>query len=662
MDEKTVSEPSREDHDDLLRQARDDFEKAVQAEKTNRDCGEESIKFARLGEQWPDNIRAQRENEGRPILTINRMNAFIRQVVNDGRQNKPAIKISPVDDEADVETARVLEGIIRQIEHASSADIAYDTALENAAQYWVGYVRVDVDYSHDDAFDQDIKIGRVLNPASVYGDPDSQSADGSDWNVAFVVEPVTKTEFEHRYGDKSQVGWDSDVWQGMDDGWKTDDYIQIAEYWTREEVTKNIHQLSNGIVVDDDRLENDPDLIALMETGMVGVERSRKSKGFKVTQRIISGAEVLEVNEWPGKFIPIVPVYGDEFNIEGKRHIRSLIWDAMDPQRMFNYWRTVSTELVALAPRVPYIGRKGAFDHDLNRWETANTHSHPFLEYEGEIPPQRQPLDGGVAAGALQEALNSSDDMKSVLGIYDASLGAKSNETSGRAIMARQREGDTSTFHFLDNQSRSIRQVGRLCLDLIPHVYSARRVMRVMGEDGSTEHVPMNAPRQIEKADGSVIEAMHDLSVGKYDVAVSTGPSFNTKREENAFYMMETMRGNPDLVPLMIDKIAKAQDWEGAEEIAERAKKLIPGANEELPPEIQQALMEAQQQAQELNSLKADKTLEQFKLEIDMFKAQTERMKAQAEIGKKAAEVEQIDENINTQIKERNQPQKEPAE
>ena len=666
MDEKTVSEIASDDPDgtELVAIARKEFDAACEAEQDNRDCGLKSIEFGRLGEQWPSDIRSQRETDGRPILTINRQPAFIRQVVNDARQNKPAIKVSPVDGAADIETAQVFGGLIRQIESASSADIAYDTAIENAAQYWVGYMRVDIDFADDDTFDKDLRIERFLNPASVYGDPDAQSADGSDWNSCFVVERLKKSEFKQRWGKKAQVGWDDHAWDGINETWKSDEHILVAEWWKREPYRKNIYLLSTGITVDDEMLESDEDMQlvkAMIEIGEIQIVDQREVTCHKVTQRIISGAEVLETNEWPGKYIPIVPVYGDEFNIEGKRYIRSLIWNAMDAQRMFNYWRTTATELVALAPRTPYIGKKGSFDHDLNRWETANTASHPFLEYEGEVMPQRQPLDGGVAAGALQEALNASDDMKAILGIYDASLGAKSNETSGRAILARQREGDVSTFHFIDNLSRSIRHVGRILVDLIPHVYSARKMIRVMGEDGSVEEVPLNEQRTIEKPDGETVMSIHDLSAGKYDVAVSTGPSFTTKREENAWNMVEFARASPELAPLMIDKIAKAQDWEGAEEIAARAKKMMPGAQDDLPPEVQQALMEAQQQAQELNSLKADKALEQLKLEIDMYKAQTERMKAQAEIGKKAAEVEQIDENINTQIKERNQPQKDAA-
>lgn len=630
------------DYGEMLAQARRDFDRCDDAERENREMGLESIEFSRLGKQWPGNIQSQRESEGRPVLTINKMEAFIRQVVNDARQNKPSVHVRPVDDYADKETAKVLGGIIRNIEMQSGADIAYDTAIENAVQYWVGYIRIDVDYADDDSFDFDLKIGRVINPSAVYGDPDSESADGSDWNVCFVTEAVTKEEYKRRYGDKAQVSFDDSAWDGLASPWRTDDHVMIAEWWTREPYQKRIFRLSTGITIDEQRLA-DPDLAevkALIDAGEIYIEKERVVTAYRVRQRIISGVEVLEDNEWPGRYIPIVPVYGDEFNIEGKRYIRSLVHSAMDAQRMFNYWRTTATELVALAPRVPWIGEEGVFDADPQGWATSNTVSHAYLEYSaGKQPPQRQPLDTGMAAGALQEALNASDDMKAILGIYDASLGARSNETSGRAILARQREGDVSTFHFIDNLSRSIRQVGRILVDLIPHVYSERKIVRVLGEDETPEDVPLMQPRMIERLGQDPIEAIHDLTVGKYDVAVSSGPSFTTKRMENAYNMIEFARAVPSAGTIMIDKIAKAQDWDGADEIAERAKALLLGGQDNLPPQVMQALQEGQMAAQELEAVKADKSLEAAKIQIEQYKAETDRMKVQADMEKAGIEL-----------------------
>jgi hypothetical protein len=353
----------------------------------------------------------------------------------------------------------------------------------------------------------------------------------------------------------------------------------------------------------------------------------------------MTGADVLEVNDWPGRYIPIIPVYGDEIIVEGKRYFRSLIHDAKDAQRMLNYWRTTATELVALAPRVPFIGPKGAFDSDAARWATANTQSHAYLEYEGSIPPQRQPLDGGAAAGSLQEALNASDDMKAIIGMYDASLGARSNETSGVAIAARQREGDVSTFHFIDNLSRAIRHTGRILIDLIPYVYTEERIVRVIGEDGVQKSVKINSQEPQSVMDengqpevddeGNPIAGIYDLTSGKYDLTVTSGPSFTTRREESALQMQEFIRSFPAAAPVIGDLYAKALDWPGADEIAKRLEKLNPANKNQLPPEVQQMIQQGQQAiqqlTQEVEALKADKS-------IDQYNAETKRMDVEAGI------------------------------
>jgi len=655
------------DSNDLHAQALDEFHLAEEAESDNRKTGEDDIRFAREGVQWPDDIRKQREADGRPCLTINKLPAFIRQVVNDARQNKPSIKVHPADSKADIETAKILDGLIRNIEYTSNADVAYDTATECAVSNGFGYIRIGADYAFDDSFDQDITIHRVLNPFSVYGDPNSVAADSSDWNTAFVVDRMSKDAFRAQYGKEaadSISNWDNtDAWKGVT--WAEGDDVMVAEWWKREEVERPILLLSNGSVIDRKTFEERDDLKVLVQAGALQVKSERTAKSHKVTQRFMSGADILDEREWPGRYIPIVPVYGDEFDVQGKRFFRSLIHNAVDAQRMFNYWRTTSTELVALAPRVPFIGPVGAFATDPN-WATANTRSHPFLEYDvtGPAIPQRQPVDSGPAAGALQEALNASDDMKAIIGLYDASLGARSNETSGRAIMARQREGDVSTFHFQDNMARAIRHTGRIIVDLIPHFYSAARVVRVLGEDGKPENVQINQQFQrknpqtgqpmmqpvmgpngqpVQQPNGQpmmqAVMAMHDLRVGKYDVTVDTGPSFTTRREEAAFSMTEALRAYPQGAPVIVPELAKNLDWPGADELA---KKLEASAGGQIPPAVKKQIEDGkkliQQQGETITQLKAqlaqlkgDTTVDTMNARTAQFEAQTDRMNAETD-------------------------------
>ena len=650
---------------DTLAEALEHFKLSEEAESENRKAWIDDVRFARLGEQWPDGVKRQREIDGRPCLTINRMPAMLRQVVNDARQNKPAIKVHPVDSGAKRETAEILNGLIRNIEYTSNADVAYDTALDHAVTGGFGYFRIDVDYACDDEFDLDIKIGRIANPLTVYGDENSTAADSSDWNKAFITELYTESEFEKRWKGAEKSNWESS-YRDLPDGWRDNELVRVAEWWTREEVPAKLLKLSDGMVLYVNEYMRIKDILDAQGITVVG---ERDTKTNKVKQKIISGAEVLEENEWAGKYIPIVPVYGDEVMVEGKRHWISLTRWAKDPQQMFNYWRTASTELVALAPKAPYLGPKGAFNTDANKWATANNVSYPYIEYDGAVMPQRQPF-AGPPAGALQEALNASDDMKSTMGIYDAALGARSNETSGRAILQRQRESDTATFNYIDNLSRAIRHAGRVMVDLIPKVYNAPRIIRVIHEDGSNESVPINQPFTPDQAKSPQAQAyeagktqetvdgltrIYDVTTGKYDVTCEAGPSFSTKREEAAAQMIELGRMFPPMMQVAGDLLVKNLDWPGADDIADRLKAMLPPQLQGQSPQVMQMrqqmqqmdqmakqavgqlnqqIAQLQQQLQQEKShdaqamLQAD--IDRKKLEIDEYNAVTNRMKVTA--------------------------------
>lgn len=637
--------------DAILREARAAFTRASDYELQNRKEAREDIEFARLSKQWDDTVKKDRELLGRPCLTINKLSPVIRQVVNDARQNRPSIKVLPKDDKADIETAEVISGLIRNIEQTSNADVAYDTAIDAAVSGGFGYWRIDLDYSYggslDDyknagveLFEQDICIKRIANQFSVYGDPDSTAADSSDWARAFVIEMLPHDRFKSKYPKAAMTDFSSNAWSVAGASWKNDTEVMVAEYWKREEVSKLVVAVQTDAdltIIEWSEFEK----LKAANPEIEAVTQPRAIKCYKVTQYLMTGVEVLETNEWPGTLIPIVPVYGDEVNFEGNRHFRSLIRDAKDANRMFNYWRTKTTEAVALAPLTPFIGRKGAFDTDASKWATANTQNHAYIEYDGVEAPARQPY-AGVPAGALQEALNASDDIKAITGIFDASLGNRSNETSGRAIRERKIEGDVSTFHFIDNLTRAIRHTGKIIIDLIPKVYSTERVVRVLGEDKTPETVKINGDPQEMQDEGqeqSTNVRIHDLRLGSYDLAVTAGPSFTTRREEAAEQMIELIRSYPDAAPIIGDLLAKNLDWPGADEIAKRLEKMLPpGVRDdetgELPPEVKtqmQQMGEAiQQLGQRLQEAESSKDIDSRKASVEEYKAETERMTALA--------------------------------
>ena len=633
----------------LLEEALESFQQASDAEADNREAALEDIEFARLGKQWPEAIERERQREGRPCLTFNRLPSFIRQVVNDSRMNRPAIKVHPVDSGSDVKVAEILNGLIRNIEVTSNADVAYDTAIECAVSSGFGYFRVNLDYACDDTFDMDLRIERVSNQFTVYGDPASTEADSSDWNVAFITDILTEEQFEAQYPDADKANFDSDGRDQADLAWFQEESIRVAEYWTREEVDKVLIKLSNGAVMYEDEFKDNMLMLQAMGVQVVG---TRPTKSYKVMQHIMTGCEILKSTEWAGKYIPLIPVYGDEVNVEGKRYFRSLIRDAKDAQLAYNYWRTSATEKVALDTKAPWIGPRGAFSTDARKWASANTKNHAFLEYDGQIPPQRA-FSSGVPAGDIQMAMNAQDDMKAIMGIYDASLGARGNETSGRAILARQREGDVSTFHFIDNLARSLRHAGRILVDLIPKVYDTPRIIRVLGEDGRPAATVPGQPAGMVPINQPIpgIDHVFDLTTGKYDVTVESGPSFGTRREEAATQMMEMLRAFPQAAPMIGDLVAKNLDWPGADEIAKRFGAMLPPALQGKNPQveqlnqqlqqmhgvIQQGAQQLQEKDQQLQSKQAENALEAERVRIEAFNAETQRIQAEAKLAESHA-------------------------
>ncbi len=638
---------------DTIKDALEEFELCASTESDNRAAALEDIKFTFLDEQWHEADKASRARDNRPCLTINKTRQFVKQVVNNGRRNKPSIKVHPADSFADPATAEIYNGLIRNIEYTSNADVAYDTGFEFAVAGGFGYWRIDADYAHDDSFDQELRICRISNPFSVFGDYESTAADSSDWNRTFITDAMSHDAFEKRWKGAGKVDWAMGQYASLPGSWTRDEKIVVAERWTRTEVPGEIAKLSDGRTVSSDWLNGkvpeapEYKVFELLAAQGINVVDTRKSKTFKVKQQIMTGAEILETNDWPGKYIPVVPCYGEELNIEGIRHFRSLIRSGKDAQRQFNYWRTVTTELIALAPKTPYIGVVGQFNTDADKWATANSVSHPYIEYD-QVPgaagaPQRQGF-AGVPAGPLQEAMNASDDMKAIYGMYDASMGARSNETSGVAINQRKQQGDMSNFHFVDNQARAIAHTGRILIDLIPHYYTQDRIVRVMGRDNKPSNVQLTAQQPQPALPGT--EQMYNVGLGKYDLTVDTGPSFATQREEAAYGMTEFIRSVPQSAPLLGDLLAKNQDWPDADEVQKRLQSLLPpqvqGQNpqvQQLQQQLQQMQQQAQQQigqlSQENQQLKLqaqgnqqDANINQQKLDIDRVKLQIEAFKA----------------------------------
>lgn len=642
------SKPAKDGGDSLdMATVRERYDACTEHESDLRELSVADIKFANVpGEQWEEDQKRKRGK--RPCYEFNVLRQHCRQVTGDQRQARPSIKVRAVEDD-DADGAELRQGLIRNIEGQSNAERAYDTGFQFAAEGGFGCWRVVTEYSADDAWEQDIRIKEVRDPFAVWFDPAAVEYDRRDAGFAFFEQSIPRDQFKAKYPKAQVIDFEGNKDYG---DWFKKDTVRVAEYWVKKPVTRTLLLLSDGRSVDADEIT--PVLDELEQQG-IKVARERKVQTHKVCMYLVSGAEVLSgPHDWPGKFIPLVPVYGDLLHVDGRDVYSGLVRFAKDAARLNNYHMTTAMETVAKLPKAPYLVTPKMLEGKgvQRMWERAASEDPLFLPYTpddkapGGRPIRENNPEFPVAMVQLAQVCN--DLLKGVTGIHDASLGARSNETSGKAIIARQREGDTATFSYQDNLARSIRYTGEILLDLIPKVYDTERVVRILGVDGGEKFVKINQAVFDQQQARQVI--VNDLSAGKYDVTVSTGPSFSTQRAEFTELMNTIFQSNPQTFALFGDLFFKSLDAPQAQELAERAKFLLPPPlqqqmtqGKELPPEAmlamqqaQQAMQEAQQQLQALQQ--AQQELMQDKAATDADKAQVQAQKAQISADIKVAE------------------------
>jgi hypothetical protein len=646
---------------DILATARARLDMAVSALAESREDEIDDLRFYAGSPdnhwQWPADVLATRGAvqgqtiNARPCLTINKLPQHVRQVTNDQRQNRPGAKVIPVDDNADVEVADIFNGMIRHIEYMSDADVAYDTACENQVSYGEGYLRLLTEYCDDNTFDQDIKIGRVRNSFSVYMDPTIQDPTGADAKYCFVTEDVTKAEFERMYPDASPITTLQSLGVGDQSisNWLNEDTVRIADYYYIDFDPETLN-LYPGNATAFEGTPEDKQLRAIYGKP----KKSRQSDRQKVKYCKINGYEILEEREWAGKYIPVIRIVGNEFEVDGRLYVSGLVRNAKDAQRMYNYWVSQEAEMLALAPKAPFIGYGGQFEGYENQWKTANTQNWPYLEVNpdvtdgqgGMLPLPQRAQPPMASSGLLQAKAGASEDIKSTTGQYNASLGMGSNERSGKAILARQREGDVGTYHYGDNLARGVRHVARQLVDLIPKIYDTQRIARIIGEDGETKMIKINPEQQqpvnkIMDERGIVIEKIYNPGVGKYDVVAITGPGYATKRQEALEAMAQLLQGNPQLWAVAGDLFVKNMDWPGAQEMSKRFAKTIDPkflSDGEDNPALQAAQQQMQAMGQEMEQMhqmirnvgKSIEVQEQerkdFEAQVKAYEAETKRL------------------------------------
>jgi len=588
-----------DDYDPRIQEAIDFLKFANDADTMNRQEALEDLKFGG-GDQWPVELQNSRNLESRPIITVNKVDNYCRQVSNQQRQQRPRIKVHATNTHEDMVDAQTIQGIIRHIEVNSNADHAYDNAFDYAVRMGWGYIRVRTDYISEDSFDQEIYIDPVDNPFTVYYDPNSLAPDGSDCERCLITTMMPKEEFRKLYPD-AQDGGTSFTQRGTGDSqseWITKEDIRLAEYYYTVKEKATLYLLSDGSAT----FADDKDFFNRLAAYGITVVDKRDS--FKKTIKYVklTAVEIIEERNWAGKYIPIVPVYGRHIIIGDKRKKFGMIRYAKDPQRMYNFWQTSITEGVALAPKAKWLMAEGQDEGHENDWTNANIKSFPLLRYkqtdiEGRpapVPTRLQPEP--PQAGVMAAAAGVNDDIKSIMGIFDPAQLGQGN-ISGKALNGQQQQVDLTNFDYYDNLTRTIAHIGKICLDLIPKIYDTERVMRIIGDDGKPELLTINQR-------DSVDHVLNDISVGQYDVVMETGPGYNSKRQESVDSMLPLLSAAPDLMQVAGDLVFRNMDWPGADIIADRLAAANPMAQiddkSKIPPQVQMQLAMSKKQIEEL--------------------------------------------------------------
>lgn len=602
-------------NDEIIRIARERIDDAYSADIDNREEAEDDLQNV-IGNQWPERDRKAREEALKPCLTFNGLAQFVRQVTGQIRGINPAIKVVAADSAATDEVAEIYSGLIRQIETQFDASSIYEQAAESAAACGIGHWRIRPDYAEGDTFDQVILLERIHNPFAVFWDPLAKESSRADARFCFVVEEIDREDFIEQYPDAGICDITSDNRSSDIVQWSSADTVTVAEYFWIETEEHEIGLTAEGQIVRDPKPPMD-----FVKTRMVQERRVKWAK--------INGKDVLEgPQEVPCEFIPVVAVTGEEWHIGERMYRSSVVRYAKDAQRLYNFMRSIGAELTQMQPKAPYLVTADQVSGLSEYWNRANTANLPYLPYNPDKnapPPQRVPPP--VPSSAIMSEIQlAAEDMKRTTGIYDASLGAQSNETSGVAIARRQMESQNGTSVYADNMAKAITQTGRILVSMIPRVYDTQRVIRVLGEDDQEKQVLINAVMQ--NLDGQFVA--NDMTAGRYGVQVSVGPSFQTRRAEAVDGMMQFLNAIPQAGAVTADLIASMQDWPEADRIADRLRKVLPPGvadEDDMTPEQQQQIAMQRQQAQ----------AEQQQV------AQMQRAAAEADIRKKIAEAEEAE-------------------
>lgn len=586
--------------------------------------------------QWDSTIRGMRERKGRPCITINRLQPMLQHVTNEQRMSRPSIQVEPVAGGADPDSAQIRQGIIRHVEVRSHAKTVYDTAFERMLEKGWSWFRIVTEFESERSQNQTLRIEGFVNDFCVYWDPDAQDPTRKDMKWAFVVYDMPRGEYLTRWPKSKAAGLSNFSSFGDDaPGWFQSDSIRVAEYYYIKEVPEKLFYMADG---SESKFESELDGTEYLAFDANGLPAGRMSARSSVNWGLINAVEVLEGNHGDdieantegrkiaGKYIPLIMLTGRERIVNGQRRLSGMVRNAREPQRIYNYLTTAFVEMIALAPKSPFIAAAGQIEKYKKIWETANTENWPYLPYDPMTvdgqnvpPPQRTEFNPQVLA--LAQGIREFDnDLKLIFNIFDASLGTAKPDQSGRAVVALQQRSDSGNMNWLDNSRRSLEHAGDVMLCQIPEVFDAPRIQTIVRPDNQRQQILINqefdeilpAPEGQKKP--------YYMQTGEYSCSVSIG-EYASKRQKAVASLSELAKNVPEAALGLLPLIIENMDTPFAAEALAIVKRLQPPQLQEpgSPEQMQQQFMMLMQQHEELvQALEAaNHTIETKEVEAD---------------------------------------------
>lgn len=590
----------------ILDEATERYQRIQSDDKDNRDNYREDTLFVYSpGNQWPDEVRAVRTQWKELCLEFNQLKQFVAQVVNDQRQNRPGVRFHPASGDASKDVAEIMQGLTRSIENDSNAEAVYDNAFQSAVVGGRGAWRVCSEYADTNGFNQKLCIKPINDMLKVWADLNYQQPDGSDRNFIFIEEDCPKEEFERQWPNAKPISWDS-----LDSCWGSSENIKVVDYYRRVCNKRVLVMMSDGAIGFKDEMPTPPEGIEIV--------KERDVDDYKVEWFTIAGGQqILATYDWPGPIIPVIIIPGEDMILDGKRIYQGLTRHARDAQSMLNFGMTQQAIHLSLTPKAPWVIAEGQVEGYENIWRDANQKNYSYLPYkpvtigESMAPPPQRTAPSMPDAGWDRWCQTMIAMIKSTIGMYEQSLGQKGNETSGRAITAREKQGDTATFNFVDNLSRGIAMTGRIFQYAFPVYYDTQQMVQVVNPDDTRKMVMINQSMPNPDNPAEAIKN-NDITVGKYAVTCEAGPSYATKRQETSEALMSLVQAFPPAAQVAGDLIVKSLDVADADVIAERLKLIMPpqvmqaeqAKKEGKPPPDPQMMQQMQQQQQQLEQAK----------------------------------------------------------